>query len=795
MPRTPRPRRFAAAALAALVLLAPAAARAGARPPDPLDAAHVRLSLERLRSTASVLYVGAHPDDENTAMLAWLASARHARTAYLSLTRGDGGQNLVGAELGAELGVIRTQELLAARRTDGAEQLFTRAVDFGYSKNPEETFATWNRDSVLEDVVRVVRRFRPDVIVTRFPTDGRGGHGHHTASAILSEEAFAAAADPARFPGCGPAWRTRRLVWNAFVPDTSKVDSTWLRIDVGRYDPLIGRSYGEIAAASRSHHASQGFGVPERHGAMPQWLAPRLGEPMGRDLLDGVTGSWRRFAGGERIDTLLARAVREFDDAHPAASLPRLAEIARAMDALREREPVIAALRAELADVIRSCAGLWIEAVASRANVVPGETLAVAIAVHARGAAANVSEVALGEVRDAAPHALAPGAVLAETLRVVVPAAAEPTQPYWLRASAGRGLFAVADRALVGEPEGPPAFAARVVLETGGAPLSLALPVAYRWADPVLGERWRAVVIAPPASLDFEHGVLAFPDATPREVNVTARAIGASVRGRLALELPAGWTCAPAAADVALAKPGDETRVRFVVTPGAGPARASIGARLVVNGRTWSRHRVEIDHPHIPPQTLFFPASVPAVRAEIAVRGTRAGYVAGSGDAAPDALHQLGFDVSTLTDEQLASADLSRFDVIVIGVRAFNTRPRLVALKERLVAYANAGGRVLVQYQNLGEGVRGDLGPHPFALSTDRVTDERAEVRALDPASPVLNAPNRIEAADWDGWVQERGLQFARVWDAHWSAPLSSHDPGEPARDGGLLVAPVGRGS
>jgi LmbE family N-acetylglucosaminyl deacetylase len=795
----PRP-LLRASLVAALVLFlaAPLVALAHPRPADPLDAAGMRIALARLRVTGSVLYVAAHPDDENTAMLAWFARERKVRTAYLSMTRGDGGQNLIGNELGAELGVIRTQELLAARHTDGAEQLFTRAVDFGFSKNPEETFAFWGRDSVLADVVWAIRRFQPDVIITRFPTDGSGGHGHHTASAILAEEAFRVAADPKAYPeqfalGVRP-WQAKRLFWNAFVREGTAIDSSWLKLDVGTYNPLLGRSYGEIAAVSRSNHKSQGFGVPERHGALLNYLALRAGEPAKSDALDGVEVGWGRVAGGARVAGLVAQAERDFDPAKPQALLPRLFEIRRAMATAPAGDAAWArAKRAELAELIRSASGLWVEAVATRPTVTPGDSLAVVVGlVNRLGVDATIVSVRAGGIARVVGAALA--GARADTLVCAIAPEAPLTQPYWLAAPEERGLFTVRDHSRIGLPENAPALVATVTLRLAGEEFALDVPVAYRWADPVQGERWRSIEIAPPATLQLDHAVYAFPDRTPRAVEVRVQAQRAGVKGTVRLELPAGWSASPASSVVALARAGDETPVAFAVTPGEGPAAASLTASIDVAGRRWAQRIERIDHPHIPIQTLFPPATARCVRADIRHAGSRVAYVAGSGDAVPEALAQLGYEVTTLDDGDLERADLSRFDAIVTGARAYNTRPRLRAMQPRLLEYVKSGGTLLMQYNTTADGPLGELGPYPFTVSRDRVTVEEAPVTLLHPEDPLMRTPNVIGPADFDGWVQERGLYFASPWDPRYTTLLSCHDPGEPARDGGLLVARYGKG-
>jgi LmbE family N-acetylglucosaminyl deacetylase len=792
--------RNARVLLLALLTALPLAtlAHAHPRPAEPLDAAGMRSALARLHVTGSVLYVAAHPDDENTAMLAWFSGGRKVRTAYLAMTRGDGGQNLIGTELGADLGVIRTQELMAARRVDGAEQMFTRALDFGFSKNPEETFAFWGRDSVLADVVWAIRRYQPDVIITRFPTDGSGGHGHHTASAILAEEAFDVAADPKAFPqqfalGVKP-WRAKRLFWNAWNPDDNKVPADWLKVDVGPYDPVLGKSFGEIAALSRSNHKSQGFGVAERHGALPNYLALRKGDAATTDLFDGVDLTWARAKGGDRVDAAISAAEKAYDPAHPQALLPQLFAIREAIQAAPAGDAAWwRAKRAEIDELIRSAAGLWVEAIATRPTVTPGDSLPVVVTVFDRFAlGASIARVRAGDAEHADVGAV--GATRSDTLMVHIVRTAPLTQPYWLRESASKGLFTVRDRARIGLPENPPSVSATVTLKLPGGLLTMELPVSYRWADPVQGERWRALEIAPPATLQLDQGVYAFTDRSPRPMEVRVQAQRPGVKGRLRLDLPPGWTAAPAGADVALAKAGDETHVSFMVTPGEGPAAASVTASIMVDGTAWSQRLERIDYPHIPMQTLFPPASARLVRADIRHTGSKVAYIMGPGDAIPGALQQMGYDVTFLSDDDLEHADLSRFDAIMTGVRAYNTRPRLRATQPRLLDYVKQGGTLLMQYNTTADGPLGDLGPYPFQISRDRVTVEEAPIGLLKADHPVLHTPNAIGPADFDGWVQERGLYFANPYDPRYDALFSSHDPGEPARDGGLLYTKYGKG-
>src|SRR5262245_60571428 len=804
MPRTrpgarpgPLPLRVLARALGLLLALVPALAGASPRPLEPMDGGEIAHALRRLQTVGAALYVAAHPDDENTAMLAWLTHVKGVRAAYLSMTRGDGGQNLIGQELGPALGVLRTQELLAARRMDGAEQFFTRALDFGYSKRADETLAFWGHDSVLADAVWAIRRFRPDIIITRFPPDSTAGHGHHTASSVIAGEAFAAAADPKQYPEQLDAvapWQAKRLFWNVFVSGNRTVDSSWLQVDVGEYEPRLGRSMSELAGLSRSNHKSQGFGAPERRGTLVNHLALRAGAPAKRDPFEGVDLTWKRFRGGEAVGTLLAQAERAFDVRKPEAILPLLARAHAAMAALPE-DPLVARKRWELERVMASCAGLWLEAVALRPSATPGSNVTVATSVLVRRpAAVTLESVSVGPEARRESRALAPNRAAADTLRLTLAAALPVTQPYWLALPTARGLSRVADRADLGNPENRPALAARFRLVLAGRPVDFELPVAYRWTDAVQGERWRQFEVAPPATLAFDQPFQLFNGGgAARQVRVTVRASVEKLSGTLRLELPGGWSVKPASLPVTIERTGAEQSLEFTVTPGAGSGTAR--AVIEVAGHAWSFREQRIDHEHIPLQTLYAPAELKLVRTELALRATRVGYVAGSGDEMADALRQMGCEVTPLSDDDVANGDLSRYEAIVTGVRAYNTRPRLRGLQPRLLDWVAKGGTLLVQYVTTSDGPVDYLGPRPLRLGRERVAVEEAPVRFLKPEHPLLTAPNKIGPADFTDWVQERGIYFAATWDSAYDAVLGSNDPGESSRDGGLVYARHGQGS
>jgi LmbE family N-acetylglucosaminyl deacetylase len=814
-----------ALAVFAVLSLAAGAARAAAPRENP-SASEIELQLKKLNVVGSVLYVAAHPDDENSAFLAWGAKGRLLETGYLSVTRGDGGQNLIGNETGELVGVLRTQELLAARRIDGARQFFTRAIDFGFSKNPAETFAIWGHDQVLSDVVWIIRSFRPDVIVTRFPTTGEGGHGNHTASAILASEAFTAAADAARFPEqlkWVRTWQPKRLFWNVFrfgADAPRNAASGEIALDLGGYNALLGRSYTEIAGQSRSMHKSQGFGAAERRGTWLNDFKPILGDPAKEDLFEGIDLSWARYGvEGKAVGEILRKVEEGFRPTDPAASVPGLVQAWTAIGRLQKAatdaspsspskksessssssipDPLLRAKRAEVVDAIRACLGLWTEAIAAEPSAAPGTEVKAATMILNRSAfPATLDKVEItGAAAPLAGGALTANEPLRGAATLALPADAAVTQPYWLREPAGKGLYVVDDATLVGRPENAPPLVARFFVSVAGTSIPFESPVVFRRTDPVKGEIYRPFEVVPPVTASFDDKVYAFGSDAAKTVRVTLVAGAAKVSGALRLVAPAGFRVAPAEVLFGLETKGEEKAIAFTLTPPHGLASGTLAAETKVDGKTDSRSVVRVDYAHIPLQTLFPPAEARVLRIDVKAPHAPVGYIMGSGDTGPEALRQMGYSVTLLSDDELETGDLSRYSAIVAGIRAYNTRPRLKQATKRLEAYAEGGGTVLVQYNTTGDLVTDELGPYPFKLSRDRVTVEEAPVTFLKPAHSLLNFPNRLSAADFDGWVQERGLYFAGSWDPKWETVISSHDPGESDKPGGLLFAKVGKGA
>ena len=774
----------------------------------------IRQDLDRLVTLGSVMMIAAHPDDENTALLAYFARGRHVRTAYLALTRGEGGQNLIGPEQGDELGIIRTQELLAARRIDGGEQFFTRAIDFGFSKTAEETLTKWPREKVLGDMVWNIRRFRPDLIVLRFSGTPRDGHGQHQVSAILGKEAFAAAADPSRFPDqlqWTKPWQAKRLLYNAlaFTPEQEREVSRLagrLTVDVGEYDPELGYSYEEIAGMSRSQHRSQGMGSAERKGSFKNYLVTIGGDKAVNDVFDGIDTSWNRLPGGAAVAESLNKARASFAPLHPDGILPQLTQARSLIAAIKD--PEAARKLADLDETIALCAGLWLDASADKYAVTPGGSVKIAITALVREPVQvtllGVDLTGAGPIADARP--IAPAVLIrnqpSQNSHGVQFSEQQPySQPYWLAQPKDGSLYSVPDPRDIGLPENPPVLQAHFHLKVAGTGIEIVRPVQHRYIDRVYGEQIRPLAVVPPVGLEIEKQALIFPDTKPRTIEVPVTANVANVSGDVRLETPPGWRVEPASRHFELAAAGEQSTAVFDVTPPSADARGELRAIASAGDHQISCGTEVIRYSHIPTQTLFPPAETAVVRSDVRTLARRIGYVTGPGDDVPAALRQLGIDVALLSAEDLVRGDFSHFDAIITGVRAWNTRAELRSNYQRLFDYVQNGGTMIVQYNVLEGGFFGGdpkllehIGPYPIKISRARVTVEDAPVKFPNPQNPLLRAPNEITARDFDGWVQERGLYFASEWDPRYQSVLESHDPGEQPLQGGMLYTRYGKG-
>ena len=774
-----------------------ATAQPGRIPPS----SEILLDLKKLTVLGSVLYIAAHPDDENTALLAYFSKGECYRTAYLSLTRGDGGQNLIGPEKDNLVGVIRTQELLEARKIDGAEQYFTRAVDFGYSKSVEETLTFWNREDILSDVVWVIRKFQPDVIITRFnPADG-GGHGHHRVSAVLALEAFKAAADPQRFKEqleFVQPWQVKRIFWNSWMPRwrPEQADTTdLLKEDVGSYQPLIGKSFTEIAAISRSMHKSQGFGASGRRGTDYEYFKLLDGIAAHKDAFEGIDTGWSRVPGAENAGMLLKLAYESFDANRPADTIPLLVKAYKELKKLPADTWVLLKL-AGIEKAIQSCAGLWIGATTDGYAAAPGDTVRLSIDF------VNRSAYPLSLRRIRFPFAGSDSSMeltLTENQRYLfekqarIPQDTPFAQPCWLINEPVHQEFVIKDQSKRGLPE-IVEHKAVCDLAADGEIVSFHVPVLYRWTDPVEGEQFRRFEVRPPVSINLDKSVYIFPDDNPKDVRVVLKSAARDVSGEVRLQVPSGWKVSPQSHHFQIKDKYDELSLTFQIVPASEPGEFTASAEAVVDGKRLDKSLTEIDHRHITKQSILSPAVSRLIRLDVRKNGQNIGYIMGSGDDIPETLNQLGYRLTMLTDEMLASQNLSLYDAIVCGIRAFNTRDRLAVVKDKLLDYVFNGGTLVVQY-NVDRDLKArDFGPYPFQLGRDRVSEEKAAVTLLQPHHLLLISPNKISSADFADWVQERGLYFASQWDDRYDAVLSSHDAGEDARDGGLLYARYGKG-
>ena len=776
----------------------------GARAADPQPASAILQELRGFGEMGRVLYIAAHPDDENTRLIAYLSRGRGYRTGYLSLTRGDGGQNLIGPELGEELGVLRTQELLAARRIDGGQQFFTRAIDFGFSKDYRETLSIWDRKQVLADVVRTIRAFRPDVLITRFSTEPGGTHGHHTASAILALEAFKLAGDTNAFPEqldeLKP-WQPKRILWNGFPRGFGRAagnetNAVGLQIDIGGYNPLLGESYGEIAARSRTMHKTQGFGSIGTRGTATESFHLLGGEPATKDIMDGVDTTWGRVPGGAEIGRLTDEAIARFDPQNPAASVPALLTLRSRLAAL-PTDSVISDKRRQLDRIVQRCLGLYVETVIPLAEAVPGETLKMRhTAIVRADFPVRWTAVRYPTSGDelATSADLKPNQAVNHESSKVLPAGTPPSQPYWLREEGTIGMFRVDDTSLIGRPENPPAFPVEYVFEVGGQTLVIPDEPVQVIGDRVKGEIRRRLEVIPPVSLNFPEDLELFAPGTTRPVVVEVTSARAGATGTLHLETPADWKVTPATYPFSITNYDETVRFTFTITAPTNTTTARILAAAEIDGKTYHNRHVEIRHDHIPPILLQPPARFKALSIELAIRGHRVGYLPGAGDSVAECLQRMGYAVTLLTGADLTADRLRDFDAVVIGIRAFNTRTDLIQNLPALFAYVEDGGNVIVQY-NTSDGLQNTrLAPYDLKISRDRVTDENAPVTILVPDHPAFTTPNRIVPSDFDGWVQERGLYFASEWDAHFTPLLACNDPGESPKTGSLLVAHYGRG-
>lgn len=772
------------------------------QPKEVMNSSEIKLALKKLNVLGSVLYIAAHPDDENTAVLSYFSSGKLCRTGYLSITRGDGGQNLIGSEQGDLLGLIRTNELLGARKIDGAEQFFTRAIDFGYSKSSEETFTIWDKQKLLFDVVWVIRKFRPDVIITRFPPNGDGGHGHHTASAILAEEAFNLAGDPNKFPEqlrYVDVWQPKGLYWNAWTPtlENRKEDlSKFISIDLGSFNKLLGKSYSEISALSRTLHKSQGFGSSGRRGETLNYFSYVLGSKADKDLTDNIDLTWNRVDGSQKVKELLMEAEKNFDEEDPSKSLPVLVEAFKELTLLSSSYWKEVKLN-ELKNVIRSAAGIWIECISTDKSAALGDQVDLTVGIVNRSSyPITLKNIKLNflDSLSSIKKELITGNFISQNIKANLPGDLKFSNPYWLEQSHQEGLYEIKDITLTGVADFRNELKCQFTLSFDDTEILFDTPVYYRWTDPVDGEKYSLFNVSPPVSVRLKNKTIVFPSQESKEVKFALINHSNNINGDVKIILPKDWKIEPSSIPFTLKNKDEEKELTFKIYPPKQNSTAVLSFEISTNNGFSDREILQLDYKHILPQTYFPKAEIKLVKVDLEKKINSIGYVMGAGDDIPEYLKQIGYDVTLLTDDDLELSSLNNFDVIVTGIRAYNTREKLGSFNSNLMKYVESGGTLIVQYNNSRELVTDQIGPYPFTISRDRVTEENSMVNFINPNHQLLNFPNKIIHADFDGWIQERGLYYADKWDSKYETILGCNDKGETDKSGGLLFTKYGKG-
>lgn len=780
-----------------------------AQTPKKPTSSEIYHNLQKLNFLGSALYIAAHPDDENTRLISYLANDVKAQTAYLSITRGDGGQNLIGTELSELLGVIRTQELIAARKTDGGQQFFTRANDFGYSKHPDETLTIWNKEDVLGDVVLTIRKFKPDIIINRFDHRSPGStHGHHTSSALLSVEAWNLVDDVSKYPNSVSkygSWKPKRLFFNTSWwfygsrENFEKADKTNLvSVNTGSYFPSLGYSNGEIAALSRTNHKSQGFGSTGTRGDETEYLELLQGDmPSMNNLFEGINTTWTRLEGGKKIGEILVSIEENFNFKNPSTHVPKLMEAYELLQKVPESHWKMIKLE-ELKQLITDCAGLFLEAISDQQTVAPkGEIVVTAEAINR-----SDTEIKLNSITS--NYLSFPTTLLATPLTNNDPyflksteytfSGTQFTAPYWLNEEGTLGMYKVTEEKLIGLPERVNPYPVTFNLTIAGKEISFDRTIMYKYNDPVKGEVYQPFEVLPIVTTSIPEKVLIFSSNEPKEIPVIIKAGRENINGTISLQHPKGWEVFPQEQGFSLGTKGATQTLIFKITPPKDQSEGYLKPLAQVGDYFSDKELITIDYDHIPFQNVLLPSQAKVVRIPIEKRGQNIGYINGAGDAIPESLKQIGYTVTTLAPAEITSENLQHFDAIVVGIRAYNTVSELEFKQTILNEYVNNGGTLVVQYNTSRGLVSENFSPLPIKLSRDRVTDENATVTLITPNHPVLNTPNKITAKDFEGWVQERGLYFPEEWDAGYTPILGMNDKDEAQTKGSLLVAQYGKG-
>ncbi len=757
----------------------------------------------KLQETGSVLYLAAHPDDENTSLIAYLSNERHYRTGYLALTRGDGGQNLIGSELGVNLGLIRTEELMAARRIDGGEQFFTRAFDFGFSKNPKETFTIWNKDSLLKDVVKCIRQYKPDVIICRFPEDSRAGHGHHSASAILASEAFDLAGNANIYPDQVKefgVWQPKRLFWNTFnFGENNTTAADQLQLEVGGYNALLGKSYGEIAAQSRSQHKCQGFGSAAERGKRKEYFKLLKGDTTTVDIMEGVNSMWKEFKNGKEIEILFKNIISQFKTDNPSKSVADLLKLRKEISSIPESSFKSRKLK-DLDKIILSTIGFYASYTAAVPVVSTNDTIETKLQILVRS---NV-EVFIGGLKGIAGDSLnntSPSNNNLITISIKSIASNSLSQPYWLGEEHSKGMFTINDLSQIGKPrnDAPNSISFTLSFNVDIAPISVTLPLEYNHTDPVKGELTDPLAIAPKVTLKINDPLLYFNSENKKTISITYQYHGnTKAKFQLSNEVSGkGWNVTSNETTIQFSKNGDEKTIEYTIEKSPG-AKSELLRFYLTNEQSIKaevRGFKEIHYDHIPSLSWFPEATISLKAIDLIIPKNKIAYIKGAGDVIPASLRAIGFNIEEFSASQLEGKDLSQYTAIITGIRAYNVENRLSILQPQLLNYVKNGGRLVIQYNTPSNSHPENLGPYPFIVGKNRVTEEDAIVAISDTTLPIFTTPNKITNADFSNWIQERGIYFAETSDNNYVQPIQMNDNGEKSLSGSLLYCKYGKGT
>jgi len=778
--------------------------------PKVYTSAEIYHAIEKLNFLGSALYIAAHPDDENTRLISHLSNGIKARTAYLSLTRGDGGQNLIGTEIQELLGVLRTQELLGARSVDGGQQFFSRAIDFGYSKHPDETLAIWNKDEVLSDVVRVIRQFKPDIIINRFDHRSPGQtHGHHTSSAMLSVEAFdlvgSSTAYPEQFDEGIQTWQPSRLFFNTswwFYGSREKfaeADKTNLMsMDIGGYYDLLGKSNTEIAAEARSMHKCQGFGSAGTRGSYTEYLELLSGKMPEQKIspFEGINTTWSRLNGGAEIGKMVNALLESYDFRAPSESIDELVAIYKKINTLDDGDWKEIKLEA-VKSIIEACSGLYLEASADSHRVVHGDSIEIKVeAINRSNIAMQLKSMKLnsGESLNASNIELEDNIRIEEYLNIAVNQDQENTSHYWLKDKGTLGMFDVKDNSKIGLPETPRSFTSTFTVDILGESIDFTKDVVYKYTDPSKGEIYRPFEITTPVFVSIAEDVLIFPNDDSKVVEVIVEAGKGNISGQVKLDSPNGWIVSPKVENYNIKTKGGIQKFKFDVKPPQNQSLGDLVPMATYNGKTYSKELVEIEYDHIPFQSVFRPESARIAKLDINTAGNKIAYIMGAGDKVPECLRYVGYQVDEIEISSAEPELLNNYDAVVLGIRALNTIENIDVYSDNLLSYVSDGGTLITQYNTSRRLKSKDFAPYPMSLGRFRVCQEEAEMRIVNQDHRVLNYPNKISSNDFENWIQERGLYFASEWADQYETIISSNDEGEDASEGGMLIAEYGDG-